>query len=100
MASTKTAALPLPERSDIHKASILIETLINTFNDYTEAVMAITSFQKKLSKALKDLAASKLTDTISGVHTSNSLLLSIIIFSRFTDALIGSKCPLSNRNNF
>lgn len=56
----------LAERSDIHKSCKSLETLLNVLNDYCEAATAIVALQKKLAKALRETANSKVTNEIAG----------------------------------
>lgn len=58
--------LTLAERSDIHKSCKSLETLLNVLNDYCEAATAIVALQKKLAKALRETANSKVTNDIAG----------------------------------
>jgi hypothetical protein len=56
----------LAERADIHKSCRSIETLLNTFNDYCEAATAIVGLEKRLAKALRETASSKITNQVAG----------------------------------
>jgi hypothetical protein len=79
MASLPTTPA-LAERGDIHKSCKAIETLLNILSEYCEAAGAVVSLQKKLAKALKDVASSKATAEIACV----SVWLAIsVLGSRF-----------------
>lgn len=64
--SQQQQPIALAERADIHKSCKSIETLLNILNDYCEAATAIVALQKKLTKALRDTAGSKVTNEIAG----------------------------------
>jgi hypothetical protein len=61
-----TPSQPLAERTDIHKACKSIEILLGVFNDYCEAAGAVVTLQKKLAKALREMAGMKVTEEIAG----------------------------------
>ncbi|KAF5382074.1 hypothetical protein D9615_004375 [Tricholomella constricta] len=83
--ASKTAALPLTERADIHKSCKALETLLNVLNDYCEAAGATVILQKKLAKALRDTAGMKATGEIA----ANAMNASATLFDVSSD--IGSK---------
>lgn len=56
----------LAERADIHKSCKSIETLLNILNDYCEAATAVVALEKKLAKALRETASSKVTNEVAG----------------------------------
>jgi hypothetical protein len=58
--------IALAERADIHKSCRAIETLLNTLNDYCEAATAIVVLERKLVKALRETASSKVTNEVAG----------------------------------
>lgn len=57
----------IADRTDIHKSCKSLESLINTLNDYCEAASAVVQLQKKLAKALREIASLKVTGEIPGV---------------------------------
>ena len=67
------STLELAERNEIHKSCKSLETLLNVFNDYCEAAGAIATIEKKLVKALKDVASLKITGQNAGVSASSTL---------------------------
>ncbi|KAF5359746.1 hypothetical protein D9756_003444 [Leucocoprinus leucothites] len=69
-------SLPVAERADIHKSCKSLEILLNVLNDYCEAATAIVTLQKKLAKALRETAGSKVTNETAG----NALNASAHIF--------------------
>ncbi|KAL0954444.1 hypothetical protein HGRIS_003421 [Hohenbuehelia grisea] len=75
------AALALADRADIHKSCKSLETLLNILNDYCEAASAIVSLQKRLTKALRETAAHKITGDVAG----NALGASAAIFEALSD---------------
>ncbi|TFK20301.1 hypothetical protein FA15DRAFT_673622 [Coprinopsis marcescibilis] len=62
------SAPSIAERADIHKSCKSLESLLNTLNEYCEAVNSVASLQKKLAKALKEAAALKVTGEVA-THT-------------------------------
>lgn len=56
----------LAERADIHKSCKSIETLLNILNDYCEAASVVVALEKKLAKALRETASSKVTNEVAG----------------------------------
>ena len=66
---TTMASLPktpaVAERADLHKSCKFVETLLNILSEYCEAAAIVLSLQKKLAKALKDVATSKATAEIA-----------------------------------
>ena len=59
------------ERQDIHKSCKALEVVVNLLDDYSEAARAIVTLNKKLSKALRDVATVKPTGDIPGVFLSS-----------------------------
>jgi hypothetical protein len=57
---------PLAERSDVHKSCKSLEVVVNLLNDYCEAAGAVVQLQKKLAKAIRDIAHLKSTPDIAG----------------------------------
>ncbi|KAH7106422.1 hypothetical protein BKA62DRAFT_687113 [Auriculariales sp. MPI-PUGE-AT-0066] len=49
------------ERAEVHKSCKALEVLVNAFQDYCQALTAVAGFEKKLVKALKDVASSRAT---------------------------------------
>ncbi|KAH9933642.1 uncharacterized protein BXZ73DRAFT_46315 [Epithele typhae] len=76
-----TAAQPLAERADIHKSCKTLETAVNVLNDYCEAANAIVLLQKKLAKALREVASAKCVADIP----ANALNTSATIFEAMTE---------------
>ena len=68
------SAQTLADRNDIHRSCKALEAVVNVLNDYCEAATAIVAIQKKLAKALRDSASTKVTATIPGI---SSLSLSL-----------------------
>jgi hypothetical protein len=63
-----TSSAPvLSERIDIHKSCKSLEAVVNVLNDYCEAAGAIVTLQKKLSKALREAAATKCVAEIASM---------------------------------
>ncbi|KAI0688214.1 hypothetical protein BC835DRAFT_1373530 [Cytidiella melzeri] len=60
MATTSVA-----ERADIHKSCKAMEGVVNLLNDYCDAATAIANIQKKLAKAMRDLASIGCTSAIA-----------------------------------
>lgn len=56
----------LVSRYEIHKSCKTFEVVVNYLNDYSEAVTAIVGIQKKLAKALRDVASTKATSEVAG----------------------------------
>ena len=56
----------LVSRADIHKSCKTVEAVVNLLNDYSEAVTAIIGIQKKLAKALREAASTKITSEVAG----------------------------------
>jgi len=63
---SSAASINLAERADIHKSCKSIETLLSVLNEYCEAAGAVVALQKKLGKALRDMAGMKVTGEIAG----------------------------------
>ncbi|KAF5391668.1 hypothetical protein D9757_002377 [Collybiopsis confluens] len=76
-----SAAPPLAERADIHKACRSFETLLGVFNDYCEAAGAVVALQKKMAKALRETAGMRATSDIA----SDALNASAAIFEILSD---------------
>ncbi|KXN84728.1 hypothetical protein AN958_12155 [Leucoagaricus sp. SymC.cos] len=74
-------SLALAERVDIHKSCKSLETLLNVLNDYCEAATAIVTLQKRLTKALRETAGSKVTNETA----SNALNASASIFEALAE---------------
>ncbi|KAJ3574183.1 hypothetical protein NP233_g1929 [Leucocoprinus birnbaumii] len=72
---------PVSERQDIHKSCKSLETLLNVLNDYCEAATAVVALQKKLAKALRETASSKVTNETAG----NALNASANIFDALAE---------------
>ncbi|TDL25824.1 hypothetical protein BD410DRAFT_826407 [Rickenella mellea] len=51
------AQVLLAERTDVHKSCKSLETIVNLFNDYCQALDTLTTAQKKLAKALRDASS-------------------------------------------
>jgi hypothetical protein len=64
--STPTPSIALAERADIHKSCKSLEVVVNLLNDYCEAAGAVVQLQKKLAKAVREVAALKTTSDIAG----------------------------------
>lgn len=71
-----TLAPPIFERVDIHKSCKALEVMVNALSDYCEAAMAVASVQKKLAKALREVANAKATGEIAG---ENNFQLYIVL---------------------
>ncbi|EKM78814.1 hypothetical protein AGABI1DRAFT_107287 [Agaricus bisporus var. burnettii JB137-S8] len=71
----------LAERADIHKSCKSIETLLNILNDYCEAATVVVALEKKLAKALRETASSKVTNEVA----ANALNASASIFDVLVD---------------
>ncbi|KAF8591135.1 hypothetical protein K439DRAFT_1611459 [Ramaria rubella] len=73
MASAPGATAPLLiERADIHKSCKSLEVIISLLANYTEAANALATIQKRLSKALKDAASVKGTNSVPASTMMNS----------------------------
>ncbi|CAE6489836.1 unnamed protein product [Rhizoctonia solani] len=64
------------ERSEVHKSSKCIEHVVTLFSDYCQAVTTLANLQKKLSRALKDVATVKGT----GMVPANAMQASSALF--------------------
>lgn len=61
------------ERTDIHKSCKSIENLLNILNEYCEVAGAVFVLQKKLAKALREIAGLRITGDISGMPLSHTI---------------------------
>lgn len=59
------------ERLDIHKSCKALEVVVNLLDDYSEKARDMVTLNKKLAKALRDVAAVKPTGVIPGVFLSS-----------------------------
>jgi hypothetical protein len=57
---------PLAERTEIHKSCKCLENLLNFLNDYCEAMGTVAGLEKKLAKALREIAGVKMTPETAG----------------------------------
>ncbi|KAF8274841.1 hypothetical protein EI94DRAFT_1713173 [Lactarius quietus] len=79
------------ERPDIHKSCKALEVVVNLLDDYSEAARAIVTLNKKLSKALRDVATVKPTGDIPGNAFNSSANIFDVLsdvdakFSKFVD---------------
>ncbi|KAH7312769.1 hypothetical protein B0J17DRAFT_634195 [Rhizoctonia solani] len=64
------------ERSEVHKSSKCIEHVVTLFSDYCQAATTLANLQKKLSRALKDVATVKGT----GMVPANAMQASSALF--------------------
>ncbi|GAB1525209.1 hypothetical protein RhiTH_008366 [Rhizoctonia solani] len=64
------------ERSEVHKSSKCIEIVVTLFSDYCQAMTTLANLQKKLSRALKDVAGVKGT----GMVPANAMQASAVLF--------------------
>ncbi|KAF9474248.1 hypothetical protein BDN70DRAFT_885035 [Pholiota conissans] len=71
----------LAERADVHKSCKSIENLLVVFNEYCEASGAIVALQKKLAKALREMAGMKVTGEIA----VNAMNASAAIFDALSE---------------
>jgi hypothetical protein len=61
------SGLPLlAERADIHKSCKVIESVLNVLDDYSQVASAMATLEKKLVKAMRELAGLKITTDIAG----------------------------------
>jgi hypothetical protein len=61
-----TSQVQLAERADIHKACKTLEGLLSVLNEYCEAASAICALQKRMAKALREMASCKVTGDVAG----------------------------------
>lgn len=79
------------ERPDIHKSCKALEVVVNLSDDYSEAARAIVTLQKKLAKALREVATVKPTGDIPGNAFNSSANIFDVLsdidarFSKFAD---------------
>lgn len=66
MTATPSAPPLLAERADIHKSCKAIESLLNLLDDYGQVANAMATLEKKLAKAMRELAGLKVTGEIAG----------------------------------
>lgn len=59
----------LAERADIHKSCKAIELVLNVLDDYSQVASAMASLEKKLAKAMRELAGLKITADIAGTSS-------------------------------
>ncbi|KZT19230.1 hypothetical protein NEOLEDRAFT_984475 [Neolentinus lepideus HHB14362 ss-1] len=81
MANNTPSAPVISERAEIHKGCKSLETLVNVLNDYCEAASAIVALQKKLAKALREVAGLKSITEVA----ANALSSSAAIFEALSD---------------
>ena len=58
--------IALAERADVHKSCKALEIVVNSLNDFCRASEALALCQKKLAKALKEVATMKVTGELAG----------------------------------
>lgn len=66
MAATQPGPPLLAERADIHKSCKAIESLLNVLDDYSQVASAMATLEKKLGKAMRELASLKITANVAG----------------------------------
>jgi hypothetical protein len=66
MAATPPGPPLLAERADIHKSCKVIESLLNVLDDYSQVASAMATLEKKLAKAMRELAGLKITADTAG----------------------------------
>ncbi|TCD67074.1 hypothetical protein EIP91_000587 [Steccherinum ochraceum] len=76
-----STSLAIADRADIHKSCKSVELLVNVLNDYCQVADALVALQKKLVKALRDSAASKVTASIP----ASALLTTATIFEALSE---------------
>ena len=69
MAATPPGPALLAERTDIHKSCKATESLLNVLNDYSQVASAMATLEKKLAKAMRELASLKITSNIAGASS-------------------------------
>lgn len=67
------ASHSLIDRADVHKSCKTIETIMAVLVSYTETATALANIQKKLAKALREVAAVKGTNNVPGELTESML---------------------------
>ncbi|KAF8626979.1 hypothetical protein AX15_004572 [Amanita polypyramis BW_CC] len=81
MATMPSAPPFLAERTDIHKSCKAIESLLIILDNYNQVASAMVTLEKKLAKAMRELASSKVTGDIA----ANAFNTSAILFEALAD---------------
>ncbi|KAM6490489.1 hypothetical protein JOM56_013832 [Amanita muscaria] len=86
MATTPSAPPLIAERADIHKSCKAIESLLNLLDDYSQVTSAMATLEKKLAKAIRELAGLKITGEIAVIlHVANACNVSANVFETSSD---------------
>ncbi|KAF8349149.1 hypothetical protein F5887DRAFT_879514 [Amanita rubescens] len=77
----------LAERADIHKSCKAIESVLNVLDDYSQVASAMATLEKKLVKAMRELAGLKITTDIAAdiTHVANAFNTSASLFEALAD---------------
>lgn len=81
MTTTPSAPPLIAERADIHKSCKAIESLLNLLDDYSQVTSAMATLEKKLAKAIRELAGLKITGEIA----ANACNVSANVFETSSD---------------